>query len=200
MRLGAAAAVTIGRPAVAVPAAAPTRDTERRHFDGIAIFAITPMRLRDGRAEVDFEGFERNMRFYVGHDGAYSLAVCGAVGEYHVLTPEERGRLIGIAAAVKGKRLLGRRRRRHDARGDCQRAGGGASGRRCGRAAAVGGHRQGGAIRRSSPTTWRSRGRSASASSRIDRRFDGGFAGGTIEGEVDLGEYGKARWTARRQA
>ena len=106
MRLGAGAALTIGGPAAAAPADRRTRDTERQHFDGIAIFAITPMRLRDGRAEVDFDGFERNMRFYLGHDGAYSLAVCGAVGEYHVLTPEERGRLIGIAAAVKGKRLL----------------------------------------------------------------------------------------------
>ncbi|HZB25020.1 MAG TPA: dihydrodipicolinate synthase family protein [Vicinamibacterales bacterium] len=105
-RLGAGAAVAIGGRAVAVADVPRTRDTERRHFDGIALFAITPMRLRDGRADVDFDGFERNMRFYVGHDGAYSLAVCGAVGEYHVLTPEERSRLIGIAAAVKGKRLL----------------------------------------------------------------------------------------------
>ena len=83
-----------------------TRDAAREHFAGIAIFAITPMRLRDGRAEVDFDGFARNMRFYVGHQGAYSLAVCGAVGEYHVLTPEERSRLIAIAAAAKGPRLL----------------------------------------------------------------------------------------------
>jgi L-seryl-tRNA(Ser) seleniumtransferase len=29
-------------------------------------------------------------------------------------------------------------------------------------------------------------------------RFDGTIHGQTIEGEVDLGEYGKARWTARR--
>ena len=29
-------------------------------------------------------------------------------------------------------------------------------------------------------------------------RFDGRITGQTIEGEVDLGEYGKARWTARR--
>ena len=106
LRLGAGAGLARRGQAAGVSATARTRDTERRHFDGIAIFAITPMRLREGRADVDFDGFERNMRFYVGHDGAYSLAVCGAVGEYHVLTPEERSRLIGIAAAVKGKRLL----------------------------------------------------------------------------------------------
>ena len=29
-------------------------------------------------------------------------------------------------------------------------------------------------------------------------RFDGQIKGPSIEGEVDLGEYGKARWTARR--
>ena len=34
---------------------------------------------------------------------------------------------------------------------------------------------------------------------RLSYRFDGRVAGETIEGEVDLGEYGKARWTARRQ-
>src|SRR5918997_1290032 len=74
---------------------------------GARALGAAPPRTRDGeRAEVDFDGFDRNMRFYVGHEGAYSLAVCGAVGEYHVLTPEERSRLISIAAAVKGKRLL----------------------------------------------------------------------------------------------
>jgi D-glucosaminate-6-phosphate ammonia-lyase len=30
-------------------------------------------------------------------------------------------------------------------------------------------------------------------------RFDGRIHGPTIEGEVELGEYGKARWTARRE-
>jgi len=29
-------------------------------------------------------------------------------------------------------------------------------------------------------------------------RFDGRLQGQTMEGEVTLGEYGKARWTARR--
>ena len=29
-------------------------------------------------------------------------------------------------------------------------------------------------------------------------RFDGRIQGTTIEGEVELGEYGKARWAARR--
>jgi len=33
---------------------------------------------------------------------------------------------------------------------------------------------------------------------RLGYRFDGRLQGETIEGEVDLGEYGKARWTARR--
>jgi L-seryl-tRNA(Ser) seleniumtransferase len=33
---------------------------------------------------------------------------------------------------------------------------------------------------------------------RLDYRFDGTIQGQTIEGEVNLGEYGKARWTARR--
>lgn len=32
----------------------------------------------------------------------------------------------------------------------------------------------------------------------LNYRFDGRVQGQTIEGEVDLGEYGKARWTARR--
>jgi D-glucosaminate-6-phosphate ammonia-lyase len=35
---------------------------------------------------------------------------------------------------------------------------------------------------------------------RLDYRFDGTIQGQTIEGEVDLGEYGKARWKARRLA
>ena len=96
-----------GRAARASVAAAPlTRETAREHFAGVAIFAMTPMRLRDGRAEVDFDGFARNMRFYVSHEGAYSLAVCGAVGEYHALTTEERQRLMTIAAREKGRRLL----------------------------------------------------------------------------------------------
>ena len=34
---------------------------------------------------------------------------------------------------------------------------------------------------------------------RLSYRFDGRLAGETIEGDIDLGEYGKARWTARRQ-
>jgi D-glucosaminate-6-phosphate ammonia-lyase len=34
---------------------------------------------------------------------------------------------------------------------------------------------------------------------RLSYQFDGRIQGQTIEGEVDLGEYGKARWTARRQ-
>jgi L-seryl-tRNA(Ser) seleniumtransferase len=33
---------------------------------------------------------------------------------------------------------------------------------------------------------------------RLSYQFDGRIQGQTIEGEVDLGEYGKARWTARR--
>jgi 4-hydroxy-tetrahydrodipicolinate synthase len=92
---------------VAAPAATPmTRDAARAHFSGIAIFAITPMQPRAGRAEVDFDGFARNVRFLVGHEGPYSLAVCGVVGEYHVLTVDERTRLVSIAAREKGKRLL----------------------------------------------------------------------------------------------
>jgi uncharacterized pyridoxal phosphate-dependent enzyme len=35
---------------------------------------------------------------------------------------------------------------------------------------------------------------------RLSYRFDGLIEGQAIEGEVDLGEYGKARWTARRQS
>ncbi len=34
---------------------------------------------------------------------------------------------------------------------------------------------------------------------RLGFRFDGQIQADTIQGEVDLGEYGKARWTARRQ-
>jgi dihydrodipicolinate synthase/N-acetylneuraminate lyase len=94
----ASAAASSGKPL--------TRDAARTHFAGIAIFAITPMRLQNGRAEVDFDGFARNLRFFVKHPSGYSLAVCGAVGEYHLLTPEERTRLVTIAAAEKGSRLL----------------------------------------------------------------------------------------------
>jgi dihydrodipicolinate synthase/N-acetylneuraminate lyase len=83
-----------------------TRDTARPHFGGIALFAMTPMRLSGGRVEVDYDGFARNMRFYVTHKGTYTLAVCGAVGEYFALTPEERQRLFTIAAAEKSGRLL----------------------------------------------------------------------------------------------
>ena len=90
----------------AVSAAPITREAARRHFTGVVIFPMTPMRLRDGRADVDFDGFARNMRFYVAHQGAYSFAVCGAVGEYHDLTPEERQKMIAIAAGAKGSRFL----------------------------------------------------------------------------------------------
>ena len=111
--LGAAAS-TLARSGKSVAHASPaassekplTRDGARTQFAGIAIFAITPMRLQNGRAEVDFDGFARNLRFFVKHPSGYSLAVCGAVGEYHVLTPEERTRLVTIAAAEKGSRLL----------------------------------------------------------------------------------------------
>lgn len=108
------AASMLARPgglAVAGQAPAPvagrvTRDTARPHFLGISLFAMTPMRLREGRAEVDYEGFARNLRFYVSHKGTYTLAVCGAVGEYFALTPEERQRLFTIAASGKSGRLL----------------------------------------------------------------------------------------------
>lgn len=83
-----------------------TRDKAREHFGGISLFAMTPMRLREGRAEVDYDGFTRNLNFYVGHKGTFTLAVCGAVGEYFALTPEERQRLYTIAAAEKGGHLL----------------------------------------------------------------------------------------------
>lgn len=111
--IGTAASV-LARPmsaAAARQAPAPvagrvTRDKARAHFGGISLFAMTPMRLREGRAEVDYDGFERNLRFYLRHKGTYTLAVCGAVGEYFALTPEERQRLFTIAAAGKGGRLL----------------------------------------------------------------------------------------------
>ena len=94
------------QPDAAASAAPITRDAARRHFAGVVIFPMTPIRLRDGRAEVDFDGFARNMRFYAGHEGPYSFAVCGAVGEYHDLTPDERQRMVSIAAAAKGSRFL----------------------------------------------------------------------------------------------
>ncbi|CAN5894868.1 4-hydroxy-tetrahydrodipicolinate synthase [soil metagenome] len=83
-----------------------TRDTARAHFGGISLFAMTPMRAAGGKAEVDYDGFARNMRFYAGHKGTYTLAVCGAVGEYFALTPEERQRLFTIAVAEKSGHLL----------------------------------------------------------------------------------------------
>jgi hypothetical protein len=33
---------------------------------------------------------------------------------------------------------------------------------------------------------------------RLDHRFDGTVQGPSMTGELDLGEYGKARWSARR--
>ena len=83
-----------------------TRDAAREHFNGIALFAMTPMQMRGGKAEVDYDGFTRNLRFYVGHKGTFTLAVCGAVGEYFALTPEERLRLVTIAAGEKRGHLL----------------------------------------------------------------------------------------------
>ena len=83
-----------------------TRDKAREHFGGISLFTMTPMRLREGRAEVDYEGFTRNLKYFVGHKGTFTLAVCGAVGEYFALTPEERQRLYTIAAAGKSGHLL----------------------------------------------------------------------------------------------
>lgn len=111
--IGTAASV-LGRPVglagarqAPAPVAGPvTRDKAREHFGGISLFAMTPMRLREGRAEVDYDGFTRNVQFYVGHKGIFTLAVCGAVGEYFALTPGERQRLYTIAAAEKSGRLL----------------------------------------------------------------------------------------------
>jgi dihydrodipicolinate synthase/N-acetylneuraminate lyase len=105
--IGLGTASLFARTAIPEAFAAPiTREAARRHFSGVVIFPMTPMVLRGGRAEVDFDGFARNMRFYVSHQGAYSFAVCGAVGEYHDLTPDEREKMISIAAAAKGSRFL----------------------------------------------------------------------------------------------
>lgn len=111
--LGAAAAIVTGTRGLAAGQQSPapltgpiTRDKAREHFNGIALFAMTPMRPGAQRPEVDYDGFTRNLRFYVGHQGTFTLAVCGAVGEYFALTPEERQRLYSIAAAGKGGRLL----------------------------------------------------------------------------------------------
>jgi dihydrodipicolinate synthase/N-acetylneuraminate lyase len=105
--IGLGTASILVRAAIPNAFAAPiTRDAARRHFAGVVIFPMTPMALRGGRAEVDFDGFARNMQFYVGHEGSYSLAVCGAVGEYHDLTAEERQRMFSIAAGAKGSRFL----------------------------------------------------------------------------------------------
>lgn len=113
MGLSAAGAVVARVPALAAGQRSPapisgpiTRDTAREHFNGIALFAMTPMRAGAQRPEVDYDGFTRNLRFYVGHKGTFTLAVCGAVGEYFALTPEERQRLYTIAAAEKGGHLL----------------------------------------------------------------------------------------------
>jgi dihydrodipicolinate synthase/N-acetylneuraminate lyase len=81
-------------------------ETAPPRYGGVYLFAMTPMQMRGGRAEVDYEGFAGNMRFYVRQPGTFSIAVIGAVGEYHVLTPEERREMIRIAAAEKGNRLL----------------------------------------------------------------------------------------------
>jgi D-glucosaminate-6-phosphate ammonia-lyase len=35
---------------------------------------------------------------------------------------------------------------------------------------------------------------------RLQYRFSGRVAGDTMSGELDLGEYGRARWTARRHS
>ena len=94
-------------PQAPAPVTGPiTRDKTRAHFNGISLFAMTPMRPHPERPEVDYDGFTRDLRFYVGHKGTFTLAVCGAVGEYFALTPEERERLYAIAAAEKRGRLL----------------------------------------------------------------------------------------------
>jgi 5-dehydro-4-deoxyglucarate dehydratase len=92
-------------PASSAAAAPFTREAVRKQI-GVVLFTMTPMRLINGRAEVDFDGFTRNMRFYTTHEGTFSFAVCGNVGEYHDLTPEERHRMMTIAAGAKGSRLL----------------------------------------------------------------------------------------------
>lgn len=107
VRLGASSGSVRLEPDLAETSGAPvTRDSARQHFKGPVLFTMTPMRLREGRADVDFDGFARNMKFYASHQGAYTFAVIGNVGEYSDLTPEERERMITIAAGAKGNRFL----------------------------------------------------------------------------------------------
>ena len=104
--LGRSRALAAGQHTPAPVAGPITREKAREHFNGISLFAMTPMRPHPRRPEVDYDGFTRNLRFYVGHKGTFTLAVCGAVGEYFALTPEERQQLYTIAAAEKRGRLL----------------------------------------------------------------------------------------------
>ena len=104
--IGLGTASLLARTAMPSAFAPITRDAARKHFSSVVIFPMTPMLVRNGRTEVDVDGFARNMRFYTSHEGTYSFAVCGAVGEYHDLTAEERQKMISIAAGAKGSRFL----------------------------------------------------------------------------------------------
>lgn len=103
--IGAGAAL-VAWPQAAARTSAAGLQAGRSSLGGLSVFAMTPMRMRSGRAEVDMDGFARNMRYYTSLPGRYSVAICGAVGEFHDLTPSERADLVRAAAAAKNGRTL----------------------------------------------------------------------------------------------
>lgn len=101
----AAAGTGLSKLATAIASPAPRLDTKGQ-LRGLILFAITPMRLRNSKVEVDLEGVARNMRFFVSQPEAFSITVCGGTGEFYDLTPPERRDVIAAAAAEKKNRVL----------------------------------------------------------------------------------------------
>lgn len=82
------------------------RGTALVHLKGMILFAITPMQLRDGKAEIDYDGVSRNMQFFASQPDPYLITICGGTGEFYDLTLEEHSRIVAAAAAEKKDRIL----------------------------------------------------------------------------------------------
>lgn len=101
------AAAGMGLPQFSTLVASPVPKLDiKSALRGLILFAITPMRLRNSKAEVDLEGVARNMQFFVSQPEAFSITVCGGTGEFYDLTSPERRDVIAAAAAEKKNRVL----------------------------------------------------------------------------------------------
>ncbi|MGH9338491.1 MAG: dihydrodipicolinate synthase family protein [Acidobacteriota bacterium] len=103
---GAAALATLTRVTGAATARLNDREAALPYMKGMILFAITPMQLRAGKAEIDYDGMSRNMQFFAGQPEPYLITVCGGTGEFYDLRTEEHNRIIAAAAAEKGDRIL----------------------------------------------------------------------------------------------